>query len=300
MIRQLIGVQRFTAPRYETPRQTDMAVILVYFNPAKSFRILQNLLLVKNMLDVANIPYFIAELAFMTREFEIPAASNVYHYRSTSYMFYKENLVNVALSRIPPEYTKLCLMDADIIFEDPSWYSIISKTLDTANVCKPFRKGYWLKANFCIDPVRTVGSDHNGYIWAVRREWFSTRGFFDMDPLGSGDLFFAISVSSTHATLDSRYAGLQAEYDKYLAKGAPTSVENAELTLYHLYHGGYTNRQYGRRDAILADILKKYDAVSIDQITERRDGMLVWRSDCEEYANAAILKQFIDRDDDGI
>ena len=100
---------------YATPTTPDMAVLMTYFNPANSVRILQNFLQVRYFLQKAAIPLYTAELAFNESPFLLKDAT--VQFRTTSYMFYKENLIKLLTATIPTTYTKLCILDADIMFE---------------------------------------------------------------------------------------------------------------------------------------------------------------------------------------
>ena len=291
--------RKFAIVPYTRPVRTDMAVVIVFYNWVRSIRIVQNLLLVKNSLDTAGIPYYIAEVS--TNTFALNPEPHIFQFTSDSYMFYKENLINMTVQRIPDKYTKLCFLDADILFAEPDWYTTISDTLDTADVCKPFQIATWLGVTFL--PLMTrQGDQHPGFAWAVRRDWFAQRGIFDLCILGTGDLFFKISLSATTHTVENRWSYLGPAYAAFLQKGQlPSAVTAAPLTVVHLFHGIFRKRQYGTRDAIVSNIMSKYGFTSIESLVIRRDdGLLEWAPAFKEEMNAAFLKFFLDRDDDGI
>lgn len=291
---------KFQMVAYEKPARPDMAVVLSYFNWAGAIRIHQNLLLVANSLARAGIPYYIAEVA--ADDFALPPAPNVFQFHTHSYMFYKENLINMAVQRLPDTYTKLCFLDADILFEDPVWYTTISDCLETADVCKPYHVAKWLSAQFCEIPSRRCDSGHPGFAWAVRRDWFLQRGIFDLCILGSGDMLFQESLTARTCTIGERWGYLHEPYSRFLAAGSlPNRVVNAMLTIGHLFHGAYRKRQYHTRDKILHDILAKYGFSSIESLVYRReDGLLEWLPAYRDKLNAAFTQFFKDRDDDSV
>ena len=49
---------------YTKPSESDICVCFCWFNPARRIRPLQNLLLFKSRLDLAEIPYFSIECTF--------------------------------------------------------------------------------------------------------------------------------------------------------------------------------------------------------------------------------------------
>jgi len=63
------------------------------------------------------------ELAFGDREFEITEANNPRNIqvRTSHEMWYKENLINLAIQRLPPEAKYIAWIDADLSFTRPDW-----------------------------------------------------------------------------------------------------------------------------------------------------------------------------------
>lgn len=91
-------ISLFCTP-YETPTVTDMLVIVPFFNPCNSVRILQNMLLVKSKLEQSNIPFIIIHCLFPN---SLPLGTENDHYmivRSNSYAFIKENLANIVIRK---------------------------------------------------------------------------------------------------------------------------------------------------------------------------------------------------------
>jgi hypothetical protein len=74
----------FRPVHYTPPYKADMAVALVFFNPQRSIRVVQNILMVVHYLQTATIPYFIHELAFNDEPHLFAPADNVKRSRSTS------------------------------------------------------------------------------------------------------------------------------------------------------------------------------------------------------------------------
>jgi hypothetical protein len=109
--------------RYTIPWKCDMAVGLVFFNPAKSKRMVMNYFYTIEKLKLAKIPYYTLELVFDKQE---PELADAFHVWSKSILFHKENLCTILESKIPWWFSKVLFLDADIIFGNPDWYSEVS------------------------------------------------------------------------------------------------------------------------------------------------------------------------------
>ena len=293
---------------YAEPNIRDMIIIIPYFNPCNSVNILNNLKTVKKSLDDANIPYYIGEILFDKQEsINIERESNVFTYKTDSYMFYKENIINMLLDKIPKEYKKICTMDADIMFQNKAWYDVISSSLDKLTICHPFRESVWLdKKQQCIDVKKSIiemqGDDldgnrgHPGFIWAFNKEWLSTNKLFELCVIGGGDTLLA----SSFLNLSHSKVWLNESYRDYLKKFKhPENVGNAELTVFHLYHGSIINRQYDLRNQFMMNLLSFYNFTDISQLLEKNEhGLLEWKEEYKHKCNEVLLTFFKNRKDD--
>lgn len=301
---------KFHTIAYTTPRHTDMAVILVFFNPQDSVRIVQNILMVKYYLDKASIPYFIGELAFNDKPLIFKPAENIVQFRSASYMFYKENLINAVLKIVPEKYTKLCMLDADILFDNPNWYSTISKKLDAVEVCQPFKRTHFLGPDFkdinvltnCVDsPADAViiwRKEHSGHVWAFRRSCYNELQLSDETIIGGGDMLVCVSARKQFVWDHPNYK----LYSHILPPTPrPTSVGSCDLDIYHLYHGSLVDRQYEER---ITDIHKCMAEIGIstlsDAVVRRADGILEWKIDYMQHMNSFMKRYFSRRQDDKV
>lgn len=62
----------------------------------------------------------------------------VIHVRAKDILWQKERLLNLALAHLPAVARKVAWLDADLLFEDPSWACETSRRLDTFPVVQPF------------------------------------------------------------------------------------------------------------------------------------------------------------------
>ena len=302
-----IKVPKMATINYDIPTRNDIAVLLVFFDYIGSVRILTNYLFMREKLKLANIPVFTLELVLDGKTPKIHEAIHVY---GSSYLFQKEHLIRLLEKSIPENYTKLACLDADVMFESPSWYDELSILLDTNHIVQCFNRCYWLdltytqiqKAAFSCTQAdkskrfwdsRQGRIVHPGFGWAFRRNEYITFGFFDEAVIGSGDTLFAYGVLGYPVNVDDKETKIyKSQYTKWtsLIKGINCTYLN--VNLYHLYHGPIPNRQYVSRYDAFKGISNIEDVISINNY-----GV------CEltrPELNRAMLEFFKTRDDDGI
>jgi hypothetical protein len=294
--------------RYTSPTNRDTAVIIVFFNFAHSVRIIQNLLYVKHILALANIPAYYAEIALTCTDFVLEPAENVYQVQTDSIMFYKENLIDVMVNRVPPEYTKLVAMDADIIFTDPNWYNVVSADLDKYDVIQPYSTAINLRHDFTYDlqrtPIVTNRKDgHPGFVWGFRREWIEANRLYPYSIIGGGDTVTAayilgLSLPTSHVTNRQLYDNWMAS--RISAYKKPV-VGVSQITILHLAHGSINNRQYVSRHQVIDRELRRLGISDVSTvIITRSDGILEWNEAVREKMNRLLLEYFVVRKDDGV
>ena len=286
-------------------RKNDMAICLVIFNPNNSKRIIMNYLYTIEQFHLQGLPTYTLELVYEGRKPEISSSKNVFHVTTNSYMFHKENMIRVLEKKIPSKYKKLLCVDADVIWKRETWYSDISKALDTYDVVQPFERAHWLDLTYKNTELmrETVlhlkdetwnAKYHPGFGWAFRRDWYNSCGFFDYAVSGSGD---TLSVGHWLSkkfpkNFKSLPNPMKFQYSKFCKNKPPKIGYCEDLDIYHLYHGSRTNRQYVDRHKMIdvnEDILRL--------TTKNKDGILEWRD--TEHWNPIFLNYFESREDDG-
>lgn len=304
---------KFYPTPYTTPLTQDMAVLIVFFNPTPYNRIIQNVLTVKQFMDAAKIPYFIAELAFEDRPFLFNKEPHIFQYRSDSYMFYKENLITSTEPLLPPQYTKLCLMDADIMFDNPNWYSAISNTLNRVKVTQPFKRACWMEPNYTINRERTncldipdgthvdFTKEHTGFIWAFDREWFKKCKFVDITGTSSsGDALLYNFIKNQHKDTMDYYKFYMSFYNPKMNVTGLT-YESCNLTIYHFNHGSLTNRQYASMIHRIKEKLRLLQVKNgMDIFIRREDNILEWAPKYKDALNEMYRTYFKERQEDKI
>ena len=123
---------------YNIPYNNDMLVVLPFFNPCNSIRMVQNLLLIKAKFEVSKTPYIIIHCLFPNSKKLMHESTTYVTVRSDSYAFLKENLANIAISTYGKNYSKFMILDADVRFESKNWYDVVSN-LSLIHISEPTR-----------------------------------------------------------------------------------------------------------------------------------------------------------------
>jgi len=169
------------------------------------------------------------EQAFGEREFEITDSSNPHHVQivSASEIWHKENMINIAISRLPNDWKYVAWIDADVEFVRQDWvyetihllqhYDIIQMFSQAADLDPRFqilngvREGIiaaWIKEDHGPVVKITHGKDgsysgwghgagnrHPGYAWAARRDALNKLGgLIDWGVVGSADWHMASAL----------------------------------------------------------------------------------------------------------
>ena len=288
------------ACRYEIPFRKDMAICFVFFNPARSKKMLMNYFYTVEKLKLAKIPYYTMELTFEHHE---PEITDAFHVTGNSVFFHKEVLCSLLEKKVPWRFKKLMFLDADVIFGNPKWYEEVSRLLGTYEVVQPFSSCVWLDSTYrnlmqtrlsvaYMDRLNLYNHNyHPGFGWAFQRKWFREVGFYQHGITGSGDTL------STAAWLDIKFPkgyvhqALLPSYEEYSRMILP-KLTCALGTVYHLWHGSSKNRKYVDRHKILNGIR---DVRSI--VEPNPDG--VW--ELKDIAVESKMREyFISREDDGM
>ena len=246
---------------YNTPKTTDIAVMLVFFDYVGSARILMNYLYMVEKLKLANIPVFTLELVINGKQ---PKIKDAFHVYGSSFLFQKEHLLRLLETYIPPEFTKLACLDADIIFDNPDWYDILSEALEMHDVIQSFKEAFWLNLDYTEVQLTAqsvcnynpeLGRNfftsglvkfHTGFGWCFRREWYNKVGYYDLAVIGSGDTVFSHALFNFTQIPKSQEFNLylQTLYTWWEKNTCEVRFSTLNTNVYHMYHGSINNRQY--------------------------------------------------------
>jgi len=288
---------------YDKPTRNDLAVCFAFFNYTGSSRLIMNYLYVTEKLKVAKIPYFTIELVI---EGSQPCIKDALHVYGTSYLFQKENLCRILERKIPPKYSKILFLDADIIFKHPGWYDMLSDLLDKNEVCHCFETAKTLDITYrkILSTVTSLvmvegnceilekTNYHCGYGWAFDRYWYRKFGFLDKAIVGSGDAFFGYGIFGKKFEGDAvaKSTIYAHAISQWLDDTRLPTVGYLPVTVYHMFHGTLKNRQYVSRHLLL----EKYSKIE-DSIEKNKYGVFEL---VDKSLNEKLLEYFNTRMDD--
>ncbi len=285
---------------YIEPDIKNMAIVIPYFNFCNSKNIKHNLVTVMKSLENANIPFYVGEVYYYKSEPFNSLKDNIFIFQTDSYMFYKENIVNNVIDRIKDKYEYICILDADIIFDDINWYNMIKMALEIYEIVQPFSDAFWLYKNFKVQHrnksiVENKERGHPGFSLAFRTKWFKENKLFDLAIIGGGDRSILNSVLSISS---SRYY-FYTDLERHDIKKPVVTVGNVKMKVYHLYHGNLTKRQYDTRTIIILDCFRKHKVKYIaDLVYKNYNGIYQWKEKYKEELNKKVLNYFSKRNDD--
>ena len=105
-------------------KHATLDVVSVVSNPIRyATRIKLYKEFMEYMAKEENIRHWTVEIAFGDRPFEVTEEGNPRHIRFRTYteLWHKENMINLAVQRFPPNWEYIAWIDGDIRFARPDW-----------------------------------------------------------------------------------------------------------------------------------------------------------------------------------
>jgi predicted DNA binding CopG/RHH family protein len=256
-----------------------------YFNPAKYKNKIENYKKFREKSKEQGLKLLCVELAFGNEKFELSKkdADILIQVRSNSILWQKERLLNIGLKNLPEDCDKIAWLDCDILFKNNNWVGEACELLEKYAIVQLFSFatrlhkdeydcdinnlpsgagegekihgiGYGI-SNFGRNFDDFLKHGHTGFAWAGRKEIFKEVGFYDKFILASSDSFMA------HAFYNSRNNYIynssskemradQADWKDKIYQKIRGSVYYASGAIFHLWHGNYVNRHYGRIESL--------------------------------------------------
>jgi hypothetical protein len=301
------------SPRLDAePIPEDLAVCMSFFNPSNRKRPLQNILYCINSILNQDVPVYILELLYDGQSPQLIHFPNSYHIKSNSIMFHKENLWNILEKKVPNNYKKLLFLDGDVLFKQKNWPSCISSILNSVEVIQPFSTVELLDIQYrvvdtklsCVKAKEKRQTDMfdslfkyptPGFGLACRREWLhKIGGFHEFCIMGGGDKYMITNICNRLITNDICYIEQPYAQEPYEIKKPlfqDVLYSSIDLTIQHLFHGRYIDRQYSTRH-------KKTKEIKKEELYRNEMGLIQFVN--PEKWNPIILEYFNNRNDDGI
>jgi hypothetical protein len=225
----------------------------------------------------AGASLFTVELAFEDHPFVVTAHDDPMNIqlRSDHHLWYKENLVNVAIRSLPSGWTSAAWLDADISFLQPDWLSQTEAALEQHAFVQMFTHAvdlgpsseqlkryegfaYRHLTNPAASRRREFGQP--GYAWAARRGALeAVGGLIDWSILGSNDFYMGRGMISAVDPKDTRmpgsnYANLFLRWqERFQRRVGEKNIGYVNTTIQHHWHGRRVDRRYDTRWKILVD-----------------------------------------------
>lgn len=236
--------------------------------------------------DAGAILYTI-ECAFGDRPFEVTSNQNPRHIqvRSKYELWHKENMLNLAINRLPDDWEYVAWIDADVTFTSFTWVEdtinqlqhykflqLFSHAVDLGPngeylLHRPsFMYNYYHDYDLLIPKKegakapyyygkRSAGS--SGYAWACTRKAYNqVGGFLDKAILGSADWHMAYAlIGKVHLSrgdkLNQNYKDILDSWQERAEKRIQRNIGYVKGTIAHAYHGPKALRGYNTREDIL-------------------------------------------------
>ena len=190
-------------------------------------------------LEKSGVALYTVELATGDQDFAVTDAEDPRHIRlrSPHTLWYKENLINIAIARLPRDWEYVAWLDADIQFLRPDWVTQTIAELQQRAFVQLFSHMVDLGPNFEVLGVsesvafrvaRGAGQEEalqasSGFAWAARRREFEALGGLnDWRIVGSDDYFFARGLIGAITPDSTRRPG-SAFANKYLGMAGATA-----------------------------------------------------------------------------
>lgn len=301
---------------YDTPQIRDMLVILPFFNPCNSVRIVQNLLFVKSKLELADIPFVIIHCLFQDSHPLFKDSDTYMTVKSNSYAFVKENIANIAIQKHQEKYDKFLVHDGDVVFKEADWYTQTSASLNVNDIVQPFAYYNNMDYNFGRPLVNGLSTfrvhnegitgfiGHPGYLIAFTKSFYQIHNYPDKAILGGGDtLLCSLALKKKLYNVFANKVHMDYLYHTYNTfTEHEIKVGHVPCLVYHLYHNVVQNRQYVTRYRILDTYINNNSQYqSIDDIIQKNsDGVYEWIDPIRYTLNQEVLEYFKNRLDDEI
>lgn len=288
---------------------SKLHVITVISNPVRYHSRYEHYENFKKHMEASGATLWTVETAFGDRPFEITrgdfCGSREIQFRSFDEIWLKEAMFNQAVSRLPLDWEYVCLIDADIMFQNPYWltetvqklqhYMVVQMFAEAVDLGprheimqthRGFVKGYFDNGFKCPNMKHkdwsyygygpTGSFAHPGYAWAFRREALQhLGGMIDFAIAGSGDHHCAMALigeveKTFPPNIHSRYIQKLVRWQDRALKYIHKDIGFVDGTISHFFHGRKSQRKYKERWSILLD--NNYDP----DLDLKRDTQGLW------------------------
>jgi hypothetical protein len=302
-------------------------VICVISNPCNyKKRIQLAKIFIEHMNNTKYVKLYIVECIYPKlgqTKYQLTQSENPHHLQLTAetILWTKENMINLGVQKLlPSDYKAFAFIDADLHFNNHLWAKETLCKLLKYDILQVFQTGYNLNKNNNIDIQSKMlysycylwkqnninlthvkhQLKHPGWGWAMTRKAYEKMdGLFDLAILGGGDTILAKSLTvknymyTTQPYSKCSIGFIKNLYD-YQQKCLGLSFSYVSGSVYHYYHGSFTNRKYIDRWNII--IYYKYNPNTF--ISRNTCGMYQATDFFPSGMRDEIIKYFKERNED--
>lgn len=229
----------------------------------------------------------------------------------TDILWYKENMINVAVQYLPSDWEYMAYIDSDLIFQNQNWAEETILKLQIHPIVQCFSHAidlghngealqthigfaYQYVNNETWKPAGYGKFFHSGYAWAMRRSAYDALGgLLEIGILGSGDAHMALSLigmvdKSLNHKLSKHYKQICLNWQERAERHIKRDIGFVRGTILHEFHGCKTQRQYKDRWNILVN--NKFDPLmdikkDCHGLWQLEDNKPVFRDELRMYFN---------------
>jgi hypothetical protein len=289
----------------------EMAVVVCHFNPLGWISTRANYLQFLREMRSCKIPLFSVEVAFEGQSFVSANPFLSLKADSSHMLWQKERLLNYAIENLPRQFDMIALVDADILFLNPSWCSQAVSKLRELPVLQLFSRMHRLDQSGVIsssfsgafasphpnEKGQKILSPWIGGAWAVRRDVFP---LYDRCILGGGDVAnYEGWLGLNNTWLQRQMSPAELQFYNHWSKEATQRTAGIAGSLtgdcVHMYHGQIRHRAYAARHAIT----RRWGFDPALHVAIDSNGLLKWTEHCPSGLRTAVLRYFAARLEDG-
>lgn len=308
------------APR-ESFHVSPLYVILPYFNYCH-FHTRKKLFLefVDRYLSTSGVKLIIVEGTPKGTPFQLPEFTDkvLLHIKVelADRVWIKENMINIAIKNLPPDWYYVAWVDADITFLNKNWAKETMELLKTHDVVQMFHSAVnmgpdgealkveqsfmymHMKSGKAYHKTSKYGVWHPGFAWACTRHAYHQMGsLLDCGILGSGDRHMALSLIgqgdvSYPGNVHESYKNKVLEFQK---KCKGFKVNYVHGTILHHFHGSLVNRKYVDRWNILTK-----NIYNVDEDIFYTDSGMLKLTEKGKRLQTEIDQYFLERKEDDV
>jgi len=262
-----------------------------------------------------NVVLFTVELQQRARPFVTNANIKL---RTNHELWYKENLINIAVQHLPHDWEYMAWIDADIEFQNKNWVSETIEQLQTYKIIQMFshaidmgikKETLSVHVGFAYQYVngetwkepKYGGAWHPGYAWACRKSAYNEiGGLMEFPILGSADhhmslAFIGLVQRYLNSNLHPNYKMLCKIFQDRCERHIKRSIGFLHGTILHHFHGNKVDRQYQDRWKILTN--NQFDPLS----DIKKDSNNLWQlEDTKIKLRDDLIRYFRVRNEDSV